>query len=34
VWVNRGGVPEEELGAHPEVIAKDFSGLIEFVGKV
>ena len=33
VWVNRGGVPEEELAAHPDVIAKDFGGLVEFVGR-
>jgi 2-haloacid dehalogenase len=33
VWVNRGGVPAEELNAQPDVIAKDLSGLIEFVGK-
>ena len=31
VWVNRGGVPQEELDAQPDVIAKDFRGLIEFV---
>ena len=33
VWVNRGGVPPEELGAQPDRVAKDFSGLVEFVGR-
>jgi hypothetical protein len=33
VWVNRGGVSEEELDAQPDVTAKDFGGLTEFVGK-
>jgi 2-haloacid dehalogenase len=33
VWVNRGGVPAEELGAQPDVTAKDLSGLIKFVEK-
>ena len=33
VWVNRGGVPAEELGAQPDVMAKDLSGLIAFVEK-
>jgi 2-haloacid dehalogenase len=32
VWVNRGGVPAEELDAQPDVIAKDLSGLIKFAG--
>ena len=32
VWVNRAGVPAEELAAQPDVIAKDFSRLIEFAG--
>lgn len=32
VWVNRGGVPQEELDSPPDVIAKDLSGLTEFVG--
>jgi len=31
VWVNRGGVPGEELDAQPDAIAKDLSGLIQFV---
>jgi 2-haloacid dehalogenase len=34
VWVNRSGVPAEELAAQPNVIAKDFSGLIQFAGTV
>lgn len=33
VWVNRGGAPAEELDAQPDVTAKDFGGLTEFVGK-
>ena len=33
VWVNRGGVPAEELDAQPDVVAKDFGGLVEFAGK-
>jgi len=32
VWVNRGGVPAEELDAHPDLVAKDFGGLVEFAG--
>jgi 2-haloacid dehalogenase len=32
VWVNRGGVAQEELDSRPEVTAKDLSGLTEFVG--
>jgi 2-haloacid dehalogenase len=32
VWVNRANVPAEELGAHPDVVTPDLSGLIEFVG--
>jgi len=31
VWVNRGGVPAEELDARPDVVADRFGGLIEFV---
>jgi len=31
VWVNRGGVPAEELDARPNVVADRFGGLIEFV---
>jgi 2-haloacid dehalogenase len=34
VWVNRGGVSEEELDAQPDVTAKDFGGLTEFVRKI
>ena len=34
VWVNRGGVPAEELDAQPDVITPDLSGLIEFAGRV
>jgi hypothetical protein len=30
--VNRGNVPEEELGAHPDVITPDISGLLKFIG--
>ena len=33
VWVNRGGVPAEELDAQPDVVAKNFGGLVEFAGK-
>jgi 2-haloacid dehalogenase len=33
VWVNRGGVPAEELDAQPDLVANGFSGLIKFVGK-
>jgi len=32
VWVNRAGVPQENLEAQPHFIAKNFGGLIEFVG--
>lgn len=32
VWVNRGQVAPEELGAHPDVTTGDLSGLLEFVG--
>jgi len=32
VWVNRAGVPQEELDAQPDAIAKDFGGLIRFLG--
>jgi 2-haloacid dehalogenase len=31
VWVNRGGVPAEELDAQPDVTARDFGGLMDFV---
>jgi 2-haloacid dehalogenase len=30
VWVNRANVPLEELGAHPDVITPDLSGLLNF----
>jgi 2-haloacid dehalogenase len=33
VWVNRGGVPAEELDAHPDAVAKSFRDLIDFVAK-
>jgi 2-haloacid dehalogenase len=33
VWVNRGEVPAEQLDVQPDVIAKDLSGLIEFIGE-
>ena len=32
-WVNRAGVPAEELDAQPDLIARDFSGLIKFVAE-
>jgi 2-haloacid dehalogenase len=31
VWVNRLGVPEEELGAHPDAITQDIQGLLNFI---
>ena len=31
IWVNRGGIPQEELHAQPDVIAKDLDGLTNFV---
>ena len=34
VWVNRGNVPEEELGVHPDRITPDMSGLLKFAGGV
>jgi 2-haloacid dehalogenase len=33
VWVNRGAVQAEHLDAQPDAIAKDLSGLIEFIGE-
>ena len=33
VWVNRAGSPQEELDAQPDVVAKDFGSLVNFVGK-
>jgi 2-haloacid dehalogenase len=33
VWVNRAGVPAEELDARADVVAKDLSGWIESVDK-
>lgn len=30
VWVNRAGVPREELSKDPDVTTADLSGLIEF----
>jgi 2-haloacid dehalogenase len=33
VWVNRAGVPTEELDAQPDLITADLRGLIEFVGR-
>ncbi|HEX4321501.1 MAG TPA: haloacid dehalogenase type II [Acidobacteriaceae bacterium] len=32
VWVNRAQVAPEELGARPDVITENLSGLLEFVG--
>lgn len=32
VWVNRAGIQQENLDAQPDVIAKDFGELVEFVG--
>lgn len=32
VWVNRTNAPLEDLGAHPDAITSDLSGLLSFVG--
>lgn len=33
VWVNRGGVPSDELDSQPDFVAKHFNELVEFVAR-